>query len=140
MFLFCKPYTGIELFGSLEYVYTIESAILDELCSIPMTAKASPFTNHIASQTHSCSVAYQEPTHNTTQYLPTSRPCSTDRFAPVTLKRKLHRRTTSVRRDSLQKPFLLSLLEAVSESESEESTYQSTKTPYQEKPPVAYVL
>jgi len=59
---------------------------------------------------------------------------------PVTPKRKSQRRTTSLLRDSPQNPFLASPLEAVPESESEESPNQSPKTPYQEKPTVAYVL
>ncbi|KIK07580.1 hypothetical protein K443DRAFT_673170 [Laccaria amethystina LaAM-08-1] len=59
---------------------------------------------------------------------------------PVTPKRKSQRRTTSVLRDSPQNPFLASPLEAVPESESEESPNQSPKTPYQEKPTVAYVF
>ena len=59
---------------------------------------------------------------------------------PVTPKRKSQRRTTSVLRDSPQNPFLASPLDAVPESESEESPNQSPKTPYQEKPTVAYVL
>lgn len=59
---------------------------------------------------------------------------------PVTPKRKSQRRTTSVLRDSPQNPFLASPLEAVPESESEESSNQTPKTPYQEKPTVAYVL
>ena len=59
---------------------------------------------------------------------------------PVTPKRKSQRRTTSVLRDSPQNPFLASPLDAVPESESEESPNPSPKTPYQEKPTVAYVL
>ncbi|EDR10237.1 uncharacterized protein LACBIDRAFT_293531 [Laccaria bicolor S238N-H82] len=59
---------------------------------------------------------------------------------PVTPKRKSQRRTTSVLRDSPQNPFLASPLDAVPESDSEESPNQSPKTPYQEKPTVAYVF
>jgi hypothetical protein len=58
---------------------------------------------------------------------------------PVTPKRKSQWRTTSVLRDSPQNPVLASPLEVVPESESERPN-QSPKTPYQEKPTVAYVL